>query len=109
MFWECNHTQIFWNNLVQFLRDCNIIINLNFKTISFGLNEYNSLDNDMYNFIIFHAKYFIFINKCLKTIPSCDNFKKYLKSKIEIEKEISLMNDQLQKYERKWRNFVVYL
>ena len=38
LFWECNHTQIFWNNLLQFLKGCNININLNFKTIYFGLN-----------------------------------------------------------------------
>ena len=109
LFWEYNHIQIFWNRLDQFLKSCNIFINLNFQTISFGVSDYSFTDNNMYNFILFHAKYFIFINKCHKTIPSCENFKRYLLSKIEIEKQISLMNDQLQKYERKWRQFIIYL
>jgi hypothetical protein len=109
LFWECNHIQVFWNSLDQFLKSCNIFINLNFKTVSFGVSDYSFNDNNIYNFILFHAKYFIFINKCLKTNPSFEKFKRYLFSKIEIEKQISLINDQFQKYEQKWRQFIIYL
>ena len=78
LFWECNQVQIFWNSLDNFLKSCNIFINLNFQTISFGVSDYSYTDNNMYNFILFHAKYFIFINKCLKTYPSFENYKRYL-------------------------------
>ena len=108
LFWECNHVQVFWNNLHNFINNTHIRININFQTISFGFCEETD-DVNIKNYIIFYAKYFIFLNKCHKTIPSCDLFKIYLRRRIEIEKEIALMNDQLHKFEVKWRLFSTYL
>jgi hypothetical protein len=106
LFWECNHVQVFWNNLHNFINNAHIRINI--KTISFGFCEETDEVN-IKNYIIFYAKYFIFLNKCHKTIPRCDLFKIYLKKRIELEKEIALMNDKLHKFEVKWRLFNTYL
>ena len=81
---------------------------LNFKTVSFGFCVETNEDKLKYC-IVFYAKYFLFLNKCHTTIPSCDLFKVYLKKRIHIEKKISLMNDKLNSFELKWRDFITYL
>ena len=77
---------------------------ITFETISFGIQCNNNID--IRNFILFHAKYFIFINKCKKTIPTYELFKTYIKSKIETEREIAFLNDKLPIFEQKWRHFL---
>ena len=81
---------------------------VDFKTISFGICNKDENDS-IKNFVIFYAKYFIFLNKCRKTIPMCNLFKTYISKRIQIEKEIALMNDKLQKFENKWRLFSLFL
>ena len=81
---------------------------INYKIISLGLCDKDENDN-IKNFVIFYAKYFIFLNKCRKTIPMCNLFKLYISKRIQIEKEIALMNDKLKKFENKWRLFSSYL
>ena len=105
---ECNHVQVFWNNLINFLNNTNIQIQANFQTVSFGFCE-KSEEDKLKNYIIFYAKYFIFLGKCHKTIPKFDHFKHYLKKRIEIEKEIALMNDKLHFFEAKWRQSITHL
>ena len=106
LFWECNYVQIFWNDFNNFIQSINIATDINFKTISFGACDE---DKDIKNFIIFYAKYFIFVNKCRKTIPRCELFKTYITKRIQVEKEIALMNDKLNKFETKWRFFNAYI
>ena len=91
LFWECNQVQIFWNNFLNLIYSTHIHIQLNFKTVSFGFSEETNEDK-LKNYIVFYAKYFVFLNKCHKTIPSCDL---YLKKQIQIEKELALMIDKL--------------
>ena len=98
----------FWNELHRFLQNTNIGIEINYKVISFGICDKDENDS-ITNFVIFYAKYFIFLNKCRKTIPRCDLFKTYISKRIQTEKEIALMNDQLPKFENKWRLFSSYL
>jgi hypothetical protein len=104
LFWGCCHVQAFWNNITIFLSNLNIHFEINYKTISFGVSEYGK-ENKIYNFILFHAKYFIFLNKCKHTIPNIAHFKRYLQIKLNIEKEISLSHDQLQSFESRWGLF----
>ena len=57
------------------------------------------------NYILLCAKYFIFLNKCHTTIPSCNCFKKYLYKQIDIEKIIAQQRDKLESHNFKWRVF----
>ena len=77
LFWECNHVQVFWNNLNHFLTNAHIRIQSNFQIVSFGFCQ-QSEEDKLKNYIIFYAKYFIFLSKCHKTIPKCEYFKHYL-------------------------------
>ena len=103
MFWECRHTQHFWNELSNFLKSKNMDFNLNFELISFGFIKYNNNPNiKMKNYIILCAKYFIFFfNKCHETIPDFNFFKNYLYKQIDIEKQIAQQRDKLESHNLK--------
>ena len=76
LFWECNQVQIFWNNFHNFIISTHMQMQLTFETISFGLCE-DTEEVKLKNYILFYAKYYIFLNKCYKTIQSCELFKHY--------------------------------
>ena len=107
LFWECNQFQIFWNNFQNFINNAHTPMQLTFETISFGFCE-DTEDNKLKNYILFYAIYYIFLNKCYKTIPSCELFKHYLRKIIKVEKELALMNDKLHKFDLKWRHFITF-
>ena len=86
----------------------NIDVTFNLLIITFGIQNKQYENSSIVNFIIINAKYFIYINKCRKGIPSCNAFKTYLFKSIEIEKEIALRNDTLEKHYHKWRLFQTY-
>ena len=99
---------MFWNNLNNVLTNTHIRIQSNFQIVSFGFCQ-QSEEDQLKKYIIFYAKYFINLSKCHKTIPKCEHFKSYFRKRIEIEKEIALMNDKLHIFEAKWRQFITYL
>ena len=104
LFWECTYVQQFWMSLSDLLQQCNINIDMNIKTVSFGICQPNPNHNiRVQNFIIYVAKNFIFQNKQRKQAPNILHFKSYLISRIQIEKEIALLNDKLAFFELKWK------
>ena len=77
LFWECNMVQAFWSNFCNRCNFLNMDFKIDFQTICFG--EYNnSIIAKAKNFILFCAKYYIFLCKCRKTIPTFLCFKLYL-------------------------------
>ena len=58
--------------------------------------------------MILLAKYFIFKNKCKKTIPNLEAFKFYIKNRLTVEKEISLLKDKLKRVSTKLGNCFTY-
>ena len=106
LFWECMITQDFWAQVNRILRDKNISVKLNLRTIAFGETDLTR-KNTVANFIILNAKYYIYLNKCQKTIPRIEIFERFLQYKINIEKHIALLNDKIQHHEDKWREFNV--
>ena len=103
MYWECTYTQIFWNELKLYLTTAGIEITFNLEKITFGLNE--GPHKTVKNFITMNAKYFIYINKYSRTIPNINNFIRYLKHNIEIEKVIAMQNDKLDIFNELWSFF----
>ena len=94
--------KLFWLNIKdEYFNNRNININLDLLKITFGLQtqcRYTSV----INFVILSAKYYIYINKCRKTIPHLEGFKMYLSKCIEIDKQIAFKNDTLQQHYEKW-------
>ena len=100
LFWECHYSQHFWSQLKTFLLGIGIYFELKYKFICFGKRKQQIL-----NFIIISAKYFIFRNKYTKTIPNFIEYKSFLYRRIEIEKCIALDKDKLEQHIKKWRAF----
>ena len=103
LFWECQHIQQFWRDLHTFLATKHVYIDFSYELISFGFLDNSQLPYSK-NFIVFSAKYFIFINKCNKTIPDITNYKNYLYKQINVEKQIAINRDKLETHEQKWKN-----
>ena len=59
LFWECMYTQEFWSHIRNFLNDHNMQVDISYLNISFGIVNRNSMKNEMINFIILLAKYYI--------------------------------------------------
>ena len=106
LFWECHYSQHFWSQLKSFLSESNIEIVMNYELICFGKINNEQKDN-LINFIIFSAKYFIFKNKYLKTVPNVAGYKIFLQKRIEIEKFIALEKDKLHQHISKWSSFII--
>ena len=102
MFWECMYVQTFWMKLKDCLNENQITVNITFKTTTFGIQESFTNENKLKNVMILLAKYFIFINKCKKTVPSWQAFKHNMAKRIGIEKEIALMKDKLRDFQANW-------
>ena len=57
LFWECTFVQQFWASLSDFLNRCDINVNIDLKTISFGIIQSNPNCNVIVqNFIIYLGK-----------------------------------------------------
>ena len=105
LFWECNIVQVFWSNFNN--RCC--FFNMDFKTdlkiVCFG--EYkNCVKAKAKNGVIICAKYYSFLCKCRKTIPTFLCFKLYLSSRIDIEEQIAFQQDKLEQHNLKWKMFL---
>ena len=92
-FWECHVTRYFWTDFHIFLNSNRIVIELSYKNISFGTNDWSSNTN-IINCIIIIAKYFIFKTKYEKNLLSFKNFKTYLKHIENIENIIAISKDK---------------
>ena len=107
LFWECTFVQQCWASLSDFFNRCDINVNIDLKTINFGIIQSNPNCNVIVqNFIIYLGKYFIFQSKHKKEIPNIQHFKSYLITRIKLEKEIAMLNDKLAFFETKWRNII---
>ena len=106
LFWQCIHVQTFWTEFSHFLTDLNIDIDFNLLNIAFGFTiTIGKPEIMLKNFLIILGKYFIFRGKCLKIIPTLNQFKSFLRNRVKIEKEIYFMKDKLAQFEIMWGKF----
>ena len=103
LFWDCHVTRAFWTDFHNFLNSKRIVIELSYKNISFGTNDWSSNTN-IINCIIIIAKYFIFKTKYEKNLLSFNNFKKYLKYIENVEHTIAMSTDKYTQHRQKWEN-----
>ena len=62
-------TQEFWSHIRNNLNDHNMQVDISYLNISFGIVSRNSMKNEMINFIILLAKYYIYISKYKQQNP----------------------------------------
>ena len=107
LFWECTVSRGLWTELEIFLNNNGIMININYELISFGYLDQSSYTS-LLNCILFYAKNFIFKNKYEKTLPSFNNFKKYLQYHENLERIIATAKDKIQIHEIKWNQLQLF-
>ena len=73
----------------------------NYKQVCLGKAKYQNKEM-LLNFIIINAKYFIFKNKCINTIPNIVGYKLFLNKRIEIENCIAFDKNKLELHRQKW-------
>ena len=101
LFWDCHYAQHFWSQLTTFLAESNMTVDFNYKLVCFGKANHQNKEI-LINFIIISAKYYIFKNKCIKTIPNIVGYKHFLNKRIEIEKCLAFDKDKLEQHRQKW-------
>ena len=57
---------------------------------------------DKLNFVIIHAKYYLYCCRCNKILPTMFQFIYKLKLSCAIEKQIALSRDRLDSWNKKW-------
>ena len=86
---------------VLFLNQKNLDINFSLEKISVGIDIRKKRAHAI-NYIIICARQFIFKNKHRNNIPRFNTFHQYLSYMIQIEKQIALAHDQIEKHQNKW-------
>ena len=110
LFWECASIQHYWAEMADFLKEYNIHISFSLKIVTFGITlQMDKPEIQVKNFIIMLGKYFIFRNKCLKTLPTLIHFKSYLTKRLKIEQEIFFMRDKIAQFQRTWDKFIAII
>lgn len=69
------------------------------KDVILGIVE---TEHCIYNFVILHAKYYIYSMRCIEGRLDITAFKKKLNSIYMIEKYIAEKNDKIEEWYRKW-------
>ena len=96
----------FGQNLEIFFEASGFDVSISEINVTFGIQNTAEIKANLKNFLIFTAKYFIFVCKYRKKLPIWDIFQLYLKKRVQIEREIALWKGRLHKYEQVWSNLL---
>ena len=104
LFWNCPHTQLFWHELEEWLKqNCGHIrdLNLTKEDIIFGILKQQRADVIL-NFIILLGKKFIYKMKYKNTKPCLQIFKKEFVFNYNTEMYIAYCNCNWTKFNKRW-------
>ena len=105
--WDCPLIQIFWEQFEQLLKDkCNNCSRLKLDPILalFGKDE-NTTTDEGFDFIILHAKYFIYKNHIKEQPPTINGFIEYLRYVYKVDKYSYTINMNQNKFMKKWASY----
>ena len=101
-FWDCTELVSFWQNIqTHMLKNS---VHLDMRNVVLGLFD---IENSKFNFVILHAKYYIYKCKWDESKPNYNVFIKILKTCKDTEKMIALKNNRVDKWNSKWNK--IYL
>ena len=104
LFWSCVFVKRFWCNVQNMLIEkCPFIVNLNLseELVLFGHKE-NMFTDKVFDLILLSAKYFIYTNKFSHSIPNCILFLQLIKQRYQIEKFLSINQNQYHQFQLNW-------
>lgn len=106
--WDCQYSRQFWFELETLLKDkCQNCarVTLNVELILFGTDDQNKTD-EVFDFIILIAKYFIYKCRINKIKPNVHRFIKELENNYKIEKHISSLEMKHFDFNVKWCSYM---
>jgi len=102
--YKCVHVQYFWNQFIDMLKDlCTHCerLTLSPSLIIFGIEE-NTRTDECFDFILLHAKFFIYKCRLNNNRPRIEQFKIELKYLYSIDKYVHSIEMSQDKFNRKW-------
>lgn len=101
---NCVHVEAFWTDYVNLLKrfcmHCDRLT-MSKTLILFGKEDYTRTDEG-FDFILLHAKLFIYKCRINKTKPRIEQFRNELRYIYNIDKHVHLLEMSLEKFNRKW-------
>ena len=107
--WQCTHVQSFWNDFVNLFKEkclnCTRLC-VTDMLVLFGVD--NTIKTDVgFDFILLHAKFFIYKCRLNKTKPRLQTFLQQLKHIYVIDEYVSKMEMSYDKFLLKWLPYTV--
>ena len=99
LFWQCDISTQFWKDFQDHVLKKNVILTM--KDVMLGILD---TDNSIYNFVILHAKQYIYNARCNDHRLNVTAFKKQFTNIYTIEKYNAEQNDQVKELQRKWNS-----
>ena len=97
---------ILLDKIKRFFEASGFDISISEIKVTFGIQNTAEINANLKNFLIFTAKYFIFVCKYRKKLPIWDIFQLYLKKRAHIERDSSIEKGRLHKYVQVWSNLL---
>ena len=102
IFWECEHTEYFWDGFKLMLQDnCELVVNFDAENIIFGDPNFDNLLNEL----ILIGKRYLFRMKIEKKMPSLNMFLKLVKLNYKIQRYNAVKHQNLSVLEKKWDKY----
>ena len=105
--WDCPLTQIFWQQFENLLKDnCMNCTRLQLNPILTLFGRDNNTETDEgFDFIMLHAKHYIYKNHIKEQLPTIIGFIEYIKHVYKVDKYIYTMNMKQNKFVKKWASY----
>jgi len=100
LMWSCDKTSAFWKEVIKWLENLNIRVNLSFFHVCFGV--YNRNNTNFVNMIIIWAKRFIYKCRVQEINISFQDFKQWVIFMEKVERYIAMSKDKLTSHLIKW-------
>ena len=111
LFVECTYTMNFWQTLLTCFKNMNLV-EANFKfekdLLILGSTKNYKISKVLY-YVIMVAKYYIYKSRCEGSLPNIFNFRIYLHDKYCVEKYIAMKNMLLDKFDRDWQGWNLFV
>ena len=101
---QCEHTQSFWVRFEMCLKEKSFNcarFSINHTLILFGHDRKTTTDEG-FDFILLHAKFFVYKCRLNKLKPTLETFINNLKYIYEVDKHVHLMEMTYEKFIKKW-------
>ena len=106
---RCKVSSEFWKEVLSWLKEHNVVIE-SFGEIGLFLGIFEGVEDFLLiNHVILSGKYYIYVRKCLGSLPSLRGFIARIRRVYNIELHIARERDKLATHFKKWEKLVAAL